>query len=219
MIRVEINNADDSTQTEVRVNPDRFLPSRRLIRQQLDAGKLGDVGLVRLHRWEPPPSASAEDIQGLPEPLCRDLDVVLWLVGKSPLTAYAVEQISATNAVGRFLSVHLGFPDGAMALIDFTNRLPSGDGYQSLSVIGSAGAAYADDHQNMQLAFRGGAAQAQRTEETKRQQAVLVQESLADLRAGRNVSESLAAWRNLLRLADAVKRSLESRQSVSVEGC
>src|SRR5262245_37770123 len=34
------------------LNPERFLPSRRLIKQHLDAGKLGEVGLVRIHRWE-----------------------------------------------------------------------------------------------------------------------------------------------------------------------
>ena len=35
------------------LNPDRFLPSRQLIRQQLDAGRLGAPGLVRIHRWVP----------------------------------------------------------------------------------------------------------------------------------------------------------------------
>jgi hypothetical protein len=33
------------------LNPDRFLPSRQLIRQQIDAGRLGEPGLVRIHRW------------------------------------------------------------------------------------------------------------------------------------------------------------------------
>ena len=35
------------------VNIERFLPSRQAIKSQLDAGKLGEVGLVRIHRWEP----------------------------------------------------------------------------------------------------------------------------------------------------------------------
>ena len=52
-----------------------------------------------------------------------------------------------------------------MALVDHCDHLPAGDGYHSLAVIGSAGAAYADDHQNMQLVFRGGHPQAIRTEE------------------------------------------------------
>src|SRR5262245_32644185 len=33
------------------VNSDRYLPSRQLIRQQLEQ-KIGDLGLVRVHRWE-----------------------------------------------------------------------------------------------------------------------------------------------------------------------
>ena len=35
------------------VNPDRCLPSRQLLRQQLDTGKLGEAVLVRSHRWSP----------------------------------------------------------------------------------------------------------------------------------------------------------------------
>src|SRR4051812_4740727 len=34
------------------VNPDRYLPSRQLIRKQL-GGPLGKVGLIRSHRWQP----------------------------------------------------------------------------------------------------------------------------------------------------------------------
>ena len=52
MIRVTINNTGYEPQVVV-VNSDQFLPSRQLIRQQLDTGKLGEVGLVRVHRWEP----------------------------------------------------------------------------------------------------------------------------------------------------------------------
>ena len=44
-MRLAVSNAD-TTVTDVVVNPDRFLPSRQLIRQQLDTGKLGEVGLV-----------------------------------------------------------------------------------------------------------------------------------------------------------------------------
>src|SRR5262245_24214699 len=32
-------------------NPDRYLPSRRAIQQELAAGRLGRLGLVRIHRW------------------------------------------------------------------------------------------------------------------------------------------------------------------------
>src|SRR5947207_13825237 len=33
-------------------NPDHYLPSRQLIKQQIP-GKLGAAGLIRIHRWEP----------------------------------------------------------------------------------------------------------------------------------------------------------------------
>jgi hypothetical protein len=40
-----------------------------------------------------------------------------------------------------------------MAVLDFSERLPAGQAYHSLSLIGSAGAAYADDHHNTHLLF------------------------------------------------------------------
>ncbi|MCP4903899.1 MAG: hypothetical protein GY910_02880 [bacterium] len=43
-----------------------------------------------------------------------------------------------------------------MAVLDFSDRLPEGQGYDSLSMIGSSGAAYSDDHHNTHLLFAGG---------------------------------------------------------------
>lgn len=204
MIRVTINNADTGSQ-EVGINPDRFLPSRQLIRQQLDAGKLGDVGLIRIHRWEPSVGKADGD---LPAGLLRDLDLVLWLTGKLPDVIHAVEQIGPDNSAARSIQLHLGFPGGAMALIDFSNQLPRGDGYQSLSVIGSAGAAYADDHQNMQLVFRGGQAQAVRAEETGRRHSAAVQERIDSLQAGQDVAACIAEWQNVLNVAESVRQAM-----------
>ena len=225
MIRVTINNTGNEPQVVV-INPDRFLPSRQLIRQQLDAGKLGDVGLIRIHRWEPnvgqvfnlPVQAGQvenlpHDDGGLPIGLLRDLDLVLWLVGKMPDAIHAVEQ---NDSSGRSIQLHLGFSGGAMALIDYTNRLPAGDGYQSFSVIGSAGAAYADDHQNMQLVFRGGHAQAVRAEETGRRHAAAVQEQIDSLQAGHGVAVSVTEWQNVLKVAEAVRRTISSSEPAGV---
>src|SRR5207302_4894678 len=107
------------------VNPDHFLPSRRLIRQQLDAGKLGEPGLVRIHRWEP----AAPDSN---RPLVRDLELAAWLVGKPPSLVYALGQgaLDENAPGGRFVHVQLGFPGGATALIDHAECLPAGAGYQ-----------------------------------------------------------------------------------------
>ena len=46
-------------------------------------------------------------------------------------------------------------------MIDFSGALPDSDGYHSLSLIGSLGAAYADDHRNRNLIFSGGSAKAE----------------------------------------------------------
>jgi predicted dehydrogenase len=189
------------------LNPDRYLPSRRLIRQQLDAGNLGEVGLVRLHRWEP----AAAETAGLPAGLVRDLDLVVWLVDRLPELVYAV-------TAGRVVQVHLGFPGGGMALIDHCDGLPVGDGYTALSVIGSSGAVSADDHNDRQLVFRGGCPLAVRTGEGTAHLAVLVQQFVDDLQAGRDLSGSVAAWRDVLAVAGAVRRSLDSRRAVPLEG-
>lgn len=212
MIRLTVGSPDTAT-TEIGINPDRFLPSRQLIRQQLDSGKLGDVGLVRVHRWEPT-KTQVEDVPaetfGLPTGLFRDLDLVLWLVGQSPNAIHAVEQSDAANSRGRSIQVHLGFPSGAMALIDYSNQLPDGDGYQSLSVIASSGAAYADDHQNMQLVFRGGRPQAVRSEEIGRRHSVAVQKQVDSLRAGHDVASAVSEWQNVMQVATSVRVAMRS---------
>jgi predicted dehydrogenase len=189
------------------VNPDRYLPSRRLIREQL-GGPLGEPGLIRLHRWEP---AKPEQPAGLPEPLLRDLDTTLWLMRRRPDRVYAIGQ----GTDGRYVQVHLGFPGGGMALLDYDGRLPAGDGYQSLHVIASTGAAYADDHQNTQLLYRGGHPQAVRTEERVGQLAALAQEFIDGLRAGRDLSTE-AEWRAVSVVAGAVRRSLAAGTAVAL---
>ena len=42
-----------------------------------------------------------------------------------------------------------------MAVLDFSATLPLGPGYESVTLIGSRGAAYADDHHNSHLLYRG----------------------------------------------------------------
>lgn len=193
------------------VNPDRYLPSRRLIRGQLPV-PLGEPGLIRLHRWEPAGAATA----GLPDPLLRDLDVVLWLAGRRPDCVFAVGHQS--DAPGRYVQVHLGLPGGGMALLDYTDRLPPGDDYRSLSVIASSGAAHADDHQNVQLVYRGGHPQALRTEETAGMLAAIAQDFIDAIRSGREPEGGVEGWRDVFAVADAVERSLASGAAVTPEG-
>lgn len=195
------------------VNPDRYLPSRQLIRKQL-GGPLGNAGLVRSHRWEPPARVPI-DVTGLPEPLIRDLDVALWLAGRMPDRIFAVEQ--KRDGAGRYLQVHLGFPHGGMALLDYASTLPPGDGYSSLSVIAATGAAYADDHQNAQLLYRGGHPQAVPTEERAGQFAALAQEFVNALRDGRDNGADLAEWKRVFAVAAAAGKSLASGRAIAPE--
>ncbi len=198
------------------VNPDRYLPSRRLIHKQL-SGPLGEPGLLRLHHWEPTPTVNSTDPMSVPEPLLRDLDVALWLMGMRPDRVYAIEQ-KHDGSPGRCMQVHLGFPGGGMALLDFNNRLPAGGGYQSLSVIAASGAAYADDQQNMQLVYRGGCPEAVRTEERTGQLATMAQEFVDAIRTDRDLmTANAASWRDVFAVADAVVRSLTTGRSVMLE--
>lgn len=187
------------------VNPDRYLPSRQLIRRQLPV-PLGEPGLIRLHRWEP---------AAVPDALVRDLDVMLWLVGRQPDRVFAVER--KPQAASRYLQLHLGFPGGGMALLDYTNHLPAGDGYHSLTVIAASGAAYADDHGNRQLLYRGGHPQAVRTEERAGQLAAIAQDFVDALREGRDPGGSAADWQSAFAVADAVERSLATGLAVTLE--
>jgi predicted dehydrogenase len=194
------------------VNPDRYLPSRQLIRKQLPV-PLGEPGLIRLHRWEP----AAPHPSGLPDPLLRDLDLTLWLAGQRPNHVFAVEPKS-DGVAGRYVQVHLGFPGGAMAVLDYTDCLPPGDDYRSLSVIASSGAAYADDHQNVQLVYRGGHPQAMRTDERAGQLAAIAQDFVDAIRNRREPEGGAAGWRDVFTVADALGRSLASGQAVPPEG-
>ena len=68
----------------------RWEQARQLIRQQLDAGRLGEPGLVRVHRWE---HADTEGASGdVPAALTQDMDTAVWLMGSAPAVVYAVQR-------------------------------------------------------------------------------------------------------------------------------
>lgn len=203
------------------VNPERFLPSRQLIRQQIP-DRIGNAALVRSHRWVPLTShESSASCHGIPDAVIRDLDVALWLAGRPPtcLFALAVGTNGAVPDGPGFMQIHLGFDEG-MALLDYCDRLPAGDGYGSLSVIGTSGAAHADDHQNGQLLYRGGAPRSLKTEESARQYASLVQDFVDALSARQDVLNDLTAstWRRVLSVVEAIRQSLATHQAVALEG-
>jgi predicted dehydrogenase len=192
------------------LNGERYLPSRRLVKEQLDAGNFGAAGLVRIHRWI---ASEIEDGRGTSRPWLLDLDLAAWLVGAMPEKIYAA---SSENAL--CIQIHLGFPGGAMALIGFASGLAKGPGYQSMTVIGASGAANTDDHQNVQLHFPGYAPRAIGTQEGLQRNAAIVQEFIDGLTSGRDLSPTLASWRQTLIVGDIVPQSIARGQAAEVGG-
>ena len=116
----------------------RFRPSVREVIRSYRAGELGVPGLVRIHRWCGEASSGIRAAVIVPE-----IDVILGVFGASE------EAVHAVSRGDDFLQVHLGFAGGGMALADFAWGVPGN--YRSFCLIGSTGAAYADDHHNMNL--------------------------------------------------------------------
>lgn len=207
-------------------NPDRFLPSRRLISEQLAAGRLGELGLVRSHRWEPY-SKSPGRGTSIPGPLIRDLDLTTWYFGRSAEVVYAVERTQSGNLGamqidernpslrGQLIQVHLAFSGGGMAVVDYNSRLPEGSSYQFLSAIGSAGLASSDSHRNTQLQFQGGLPRGISSDESLRGLTSLVQSFADALETGDELPANSSDWAASLKLAEAVRRSLDSYCAVT----
>ena len=203
----------------------RFLPSVQTVRQKLVGGQLGQPGLVRIHRWEGRTTGDRiqqqehEQRQGgtLRGALVRDIDLATWLLERRPQQVFAVGRNLAESAGDRtwdYVQLHLGCDDGAMAVIDYCGTLPPGDGYYSLSVIGSTGAAYADDHHNMQLLYRGGSPTALKTAQGNQHILAELQEFLAAIEESREPSSSGRAGRRVVQVAEAAEESIATGQAI-----
>jgi len=161
--------------------PWRFSPQARSIRASVDAGDLGRPGLLRLHVWESAEISHADKVGAI--------DLVLWLFGAVPTAIH-----------GRPGLAHLGFAEGGMAMIDFHDRLPPGEGYRSLSLIGSEGAAYADDHHDRNLIFAGGAPRASPPDTGDHFRQAMLEDFIAKVRQGTSPAETLTAYREAERI-------------------
>ena len=141
-----------------------------------------------------------------------EIDVANWLFEDLPSEVYA------TGRGDDYLQVHLGFPNGGMALIDCASSLPDGGGYFSLSVIGSTGAATADDHHNMNLMYRGGkplaVAGGQGVSHVRGQ----LQEFVDAIAEQRPPATSGIDGRNALLVADAAGKSIATGSSFKLAG-
>lgn len=199
----------------VLMNPDRWLPSRRLISDELKGTKFGPVGLIRSHRWEASSSGGVIDSNGLPPALLRDLDLVVWLKQALPNLIFATHAAISESSHGPgAIQVHLGFGDGTMALVGYSDALPDTESYQTLSAICANGAMSADDHSNRQLIFGDGAAQADPSDEGILSLVSLIQQFVDGLSSANGFEAGVMAWRQVRTLAKQVRRSLDSRQAV-----
>ena len=124
----------------------RFSPSVLPVAESRRIGQLGEPGLLRIHHWLTTPS----------DPLAMafaQVDLAHWFFGCRPRH---IHTLSREN----YLHYHLGFPDGGMALIDIATSRPGEENYYSMHLVGSEGAAYADDHRNVHLQFGTGGTRA-----------------------------------------------------------
>ncbi len=139
--------------------PLRRMPYQLAVRESLDAGKLGAPGLLRIHHWSTGAGGKAADGQSadlaIAELTTEEIDLACWLFGAAPDAVYAVALGNDVSAGPVGVQLHLGFPAGGMALIDcIRSASEARDPYFTLTLIGSKGAAYADDHHNANLLFR-----------------------------------------------------------------
>ena len=194
---------------------DRFAPSLQATRQSLAAGELGEPGLVRIHRWSTSESPGVAG-EAVTVDVSQDMDLVLNVFQAMPRVVYAV----ARNVMGavdcNYLQIHLGFDGGGMAVIDRSSTLPPGDGYFSFSVIGSAGSAYADDHLNKQLVYRGEHPVAVGTESDDLAAVGDLQEFFRAIHEQRPPLVTGADWLAAAEVADAVRQSVASGSAVTV---
>ena len=100
-----------------------------------------------------------------------------------------------------------------MALIDFATTMPPGDGYRSFALIGSAGSVYVDDHQNVQLNFRGGHADALVTPGTDAAIQSQLQEFVDAIEQDRDPMSNGSESRTALQVATAALQSAGSGQT------
>lgn len=115
----------------------RYAPNVIPLQESRLLGQLGEPGLLRIHHW-----LAAETC---PTSLAfHQVDLSHWFFSGKPSSRYC-------HSGSDYLQLHLGYPDSGMTLIDIaTNRAGSND-YYSMHLIGSHGAAYADDHENSHL--------------------------------------------------------------------
>ena len=195
----------------------RFVPAVQTVKSSLESGKLGVPGLLRIHRWESLKTDPAEELQ---QRAVREIDLANWLFGRPPTDVYAAARtVSSSPHDGPdYVQIHLGFPEGGMAMIDESATISGDEDYFSLSMIGSTGAAYADDHRNMQLLYGGGRPAALKTGQGSLHLLAQLQEFVSAIEESREPAIRGAEGRLALQVAAAVAESMNTGRAVRRTG-
>ncbi len=198
--------------------PLRLLPAIAAVKQSLDSGKLGEPGLLRIHCWTAVGKSSQNESISA-STMLPEIDLANWFFGRPPTSLFAVGRESTTGAGHDIVQLHMGFEAGGMTVVDGVNGLSGPDDYYSVSLIGSTGAAYADDHHNMQLQFGPNGTRALKTAQGRSQLLAQLQEFVDCLRDERDSKHSLADARLAAQVANAAAESMSSgRAARLVEG-
>lgn len=199
----------------------RFRPTITPLKQSLENRSLGAPVLLRIHSWSPQ-GQCADELELAADRTCRLLvafDLVNWLYSVKPqqLFALAGGEGLSNQDWPRYTQVHVTFPEGASALVSLTDSLPPGDGYELVSLIGSTGAAYADDQYQSQLLYQGGHASAVRTGEGVVAKTAELSEFAAAIASQRDPIVGIDVIRDAWKLIDCARQSLTSGHPVCVE--
>jgi len=117
-----------------------------------------------------------------------------------------------------YVQVHLGFPDGGMALIDRWTMRGRQPAYFSLTMIGSNGAAYVDDHHNTQLLYRDDRAVALNAGHGRGHITAQLQEFVDAIEGRREPAITGADGRAATLVAEAVAQSMASGRAARLAG-
>jgi len=124
---------------------ERFNPAVSALKVALDAGELGEVFSMSSRRWSSMPGR-VQDVGVLLDLGIHDLDVMRYLVGREPVSVYAV--VGGDTEVGDGVvredrgSVVLDWGDGISGVVEVSWRVPRK--VRELAVTGSRGLARLD---------------------------------------------------------------------------
>ena len=184
--------------------------------------------MLRIHDWKPPerndrtpPEAEpAGAVAAVFEAVLPDVDLANWLFDALPTEIHAAGHTGAEAAEDSlgYVQLHLGYPEGGMALIDRSMTLPTGSSYFSLSAFGSAGAAYADDHHNMHLHYGGGRPTALSAGQGRLHHLAELQEFVDAVETGRSPAITAEDGQKAVQVVRAAGRSLPSGRAMRLTG-